>query len=225
VRAGRLRLRPEPPAIPAGVRPAFALAGLAALSSWSIAGLALALGPELAATLFHSSDHLVGSLSVVTLAGPAAISQLAFRNSAPWVAVAAGSIALAIGLLGIVLAGALDSGAVYMLANIVASAGFGAAFLGALRTLARAIPPTRRSSVMSAFYLVAYGSLSVPAILAGALTTPLGLSSTFEIFGALLAAVAFVVATLAARGRPEPDVVDVRGQPAPARPHEQQSSM
>jgi hypothetical protein len=43
-----------------------------------------------------------------------------------------------------------------------------------------------------------------PAILAGALTTPLGLSSTFEIFGALLAAVAFVVATLAVPGRPEP---------------------
>jgi hypothetical protein len=36
---------------------------------------------------------------------------------------------------------------------------------------------------MSAFYLVAYASLSVPAILAGALTTPLGLNSTFEIFG------------------------------------------
>jgi hypothetical protein len=64
--------------------------------------------------LFHSSDHLVGSLSVLTLAGPAAISQLAFRNSPPWAGAAAGSIALAIGLLGIVLAAALDSGAVYI---------------------------------------------------------------------------------------------------------------
>lgn len=204
VRSGRLRVRPQRPAIPAGVRPAFALAGLAALSSWSIGGLAFALGPELTATLFHSSDQLVGSLSVVTLAGPAAISQLVFRNSPPRAGAAAGSIALAIGLLGIALAAALDSGAVYILANILAGTGFGAAFLGALRTLARVIPPTSRSSVMSAFYLVAYASLSVPAILAGALATPIGLNTTFEILGALFAAVALVAATLAFRSRPEP---------------------
>jgi membrane protein implicated in regulation of membrane protease activity len=56
---------------------------------------------------------------------------------------------------------------------------------------------------MSAFYLVAYGSLSVPAILAGALATRLGLSATFEIFGTVLAAVALVVAGLALRNRPK----------------------
>jgi hypothetical protein len=44
----------------------------------------------------------------------------------------------------------------------------------------------------------------VPAILAGALATPLALGSTFETLGALLAAVALVVATLALRNRPEP---------------------
>ncbi len=104
VRSRRLRLRPQRPAIPAGVRPAFALAGLAALSSWSIGGLALALGPGLTATLFQSSDHLIGGLSVLTLAGPAAISQLVFRNTPPWAAATAGWIALAVGLLGIVLA-------------------------------------------------------------------------------------------------------------------------
>jgi hypothetical protein len=202
--SGRLRLRPQRPAIAAGVRRAFALAGLAALASWSIGGLAFALGPELTATLFHSPDQLVGSLSVLTLAGPAAISQLVFRSSPPWAGAAAGSIALAIGLLGIALAAALDSGPVYILANVLAGTGFGAAFLGALRTLTRAIPPPQRSSVMSAFYLVAYGSLSVPAILAGALATSLGLNTTFEILGALFAAVALLVAVLAFRSRPEP---------------------
>jgi MFS family permease len=204
VRSGRLRLRPQRPAIPASVRPAFAITSLSVLCSWSIGGLAFALGPELTATLFHSSDHLVGGLSVVTLAGPAAVSQLVSRNSPPWVGAAAGSIALAIGLLGSVLAAALNSGAIYIVANILAGSGFGAAFLGALRTLTRAIPPAERSSVMSAFYLVAYGSLSVPAILAGALITPLGLNTTFEMFGTVFAVVALVVALLAFRNRPEP---------------------
>ena len=37
---------------------------------------------------------------------------------------------------------------------------------------------------MSAFYIVAYVAISLPAILAGVLVTPLGLDTTFEIFGA-----------------------------------------
>ena len=55
---------------------------------------------------------------------------------------------------------------------------------------------------MSAFYVVAYASLSVPAILAGVLVTPLGLQPTFEIFGSVIAALALVVAFEAWRTRP-----------------------
>jgi hypothetical protein len=55
---------------------------------------------------------------------------------------------------------------------------------------------------MSAFYIVAYLSLSLPAILAGVLVTPLGLQSTFELFTAVLAAVALLLAFEAWRSRP-----------------------
>jgi hypothetical protein len=55
---------------------------------------------------------------------------------------------------------------------------------------------------MSAFYVVAYGALSLPAILAGLLVTPLGLDTTFELFGGVVAALALVVAFEAWRTRP-----------------------
>ncbi|MFL5854499.1 MAG: hypothetical protein ACJ77G_18765 [Solirubrobacteraceae bacterium] len=55
---------------------------------------------------------------------------------------------------------------------------------------------------MSAFYIVAYLSLSLPAIVAGVLVTPLGLQSTFELFAAVLAAVALLLAFEAWRSRP-----------------------
>jgi predicted MFS family arabinose efflux permease len=112
-------------------------------------------------------------------------------------------VALAAGLLVIVLATAIRSGPLYVIATLIAGAGFGVAFLGALRALSGAIPAEHRSSVMSAFYLVAYSSISVPAILAGVLTTPLGLNATFEIFGSAIALVALVVAALAWRTRPQ----------------------
>jgi len=60
---------------------------------------------------------------------------------------------------------------------------------------------------MSAFYVVAYASLSLPAIAAGVLVTPLGLESTFEIFGSVIAALALVVAFEAWRTRPRAGVL------------------
>ena len=52
--------------------------------------------------------------------------------------------------------------------------------------------------------VVAYASLAVPAILAGAVVSSWGLESTFEVFGSIAAALALVVAFEAWRTRPAP---------------------
>jgi MFS family permease len=201
----RLRLTPQRAKVPAAVRPAFMLAALGVTSSWSIAGLFLALGPQLSATLFHSSDHLIDGTSVFALALPAALAQIAVRRTAPWRAAATGSVVLAAGMLTIVAATSIGSGALYLVGSVIAGAGFGVAFLGALRALSASIPAEHRGAVMSAFYLVAYASLSLPAILAGVLDTPFGLKPTFEIFGTVIAALALSVAIQAWRTRPKRD--------------------
>ena len=90
----------------------------------------------------------------------------------------------------------------FLIGSLIGGAGFGVAFLGGLRVLSAAIPPTHRAQVMSAFYIVAYGAISVPAVLAGIAVNPLGLQETFEIFGSVVAALALVVALEAYRQRP-----------------------
>ena len=198
----RPRLTPQRPRVPAVVRRPFVLAALAVISSWSVGGLFLSLGPQLAASLFHTPDHLVAGLSVFALAAPGAAAQLVFGRAAPWLSATLGSIALATGLLLIVLAASTESSAVYLAGAVVGGGGFGAAFLGALRALSAAIPPQHRAEVMSAFYVVAYAALSLPAIAAGIVVTPLGLEPTFELFGSVIAAIALVVAAEAWRTRP-----------------------
>ncbi len=205
----RPRLTPQRPGVPAEVRRPFLLASLAVISSWSIGGLFLSLGPQLSATLFHTDDHLVAGTSVFLLALSGAVAQLALGRSAPWVGASGGSVALAIGLLLIVLAAATDSTVPFVAGALIGGAGFGVAFLGALRVLSAAIPPARRGHVMSAFYVVAYAAISLPAIGAGLLVTPLGLEPTFELFGSVIAVLALVVAAEAWRTRP-------RLEPAPA---------
>ena len=203
---GRLRLRPERPSVPAVARRPFLLAALAVLSSWSIGGLFLSLGPQLIANLFHTSDHLVAGIGVFALAGSGALAQLLLGRAAPWAGAAGGSIALATGLLVMVAGAAEESSAVFLAGAVIGGAGFGLAFLGALRALSSVIPHEHRASVMSAFYVVAYASLSVPAVLAGVVVTHLGLQSTFETFGSIVAAIALIVSFEAWRTRP--------GQPA-----------
>jgi MFS family permease len=178
------------------------LAALGVISSWSIGGLFLSLGPQLSADLLHTTNHLLAGTSVFALAGSAAIAQLVFGRTAPWFGAAVGSVALSAGMLLIVLASTMDSSALFLVGAIVGGGGFGVAFLGALRALSAAIPPAHRAAVMSAFYLVAYLSISLPAIAAGFAVTPLGLRPTFELFGSVIAGLALVVAFEAWRTRP-----------------------
>ena len=198
----RLRLTPQRPSVPSAVRGPFLLAALGVISSWSIGGLFLALGPQLSAVLLDTTNHLVSGISVFALAASGSLAQVAFGRTAPWVGAAGGSIALSAGLLLIVLSASTESSVLLLTGSVIGGAGFGVAFLGALRALSVAIPPDQRAAVMSAFYVVAYASLSLPAILAGVFVTPLGLESTFEIFGSVVGALALVVAFEAWRTRP-----------------------
>lgn len=199
---GPLRLTLHRPAVPPAVRRPFFLAGLAVFSSWSIGGLFFSLGPQLSAQMFDSSNIIVSGIGIVTLAASATVAQLMVGRTAPWLAASAGSIALAVGMLLIVAAVATTSPAAYLAGCVVGGIGFGVAFLGGLRVLVAAIPQEQRAAVMSAFYIVAYASLSVPAILAGLVVRRLGLATTFEVFGSIAAAVALLVAREGWRMRP-----------------------
>jgi hypothetical protein len=207
------RLTPQRPRVPAGIRRAFLLAGLATLSSWSIAGLFFSIGAQLPDELFHTTNVILGAIAGVVLGLGGALSQLLFHRATPWLGASAGSIALAAGMVLIVVATAAGSGTAFVLGTLLAGFGFGVAFLGGLRQLVVVIPPEHRAAVMAAFYVVAYASLSLPAVIAGLVVTHLGLDTTFEVFGSVVAGIALIVAIEAWRTRPV--LVPDRAIPSP----------
>jgi predicted MFS family arabinose efflux permease len=196
------RLTPQRPSVPAGIRHPFLLASLAVIGSWSLGGLFFSLGPDLSAQLFRSSSVIVAGLGAIALALSAALSQMIFHRMTPWIGATAGSAALAAGTLLIIAAAETGSGAAYLAGSVIAGAGFGVAFLAGLRQLVGVIPDQHRAAVMSAFYIVAYLSLSVPAVIAGVVVTHLGLDTTFETFGSVVAVVALAMSLEAWRTRP-----------------------
>jgi MFS family permease len=210
----RPRLTPQRPHVPRAIHGPFVLAALGALASWSIAGLFLSLGTQLSGELFHTTNHLVTGAGVFALSGSAAVAQVVLGRTAPWAGAAGGSLALAAGMVLLVISAAEDSSSLYLAGAIVGGAGFGVAFLGALRALTSVIPDEHRAAVLSAFYIVAYAALSVPAIAGGLIVGSLGVLSTFEVFGGAAAALALVVALLAWRSRPASRRTRRRQRPA-----------
>ena len=207
-----LRLTPQRPRVPPQVRGPFVLAALAVVAAYSIGGLFFSLGPQLSAQVFATGNHLVTDLSLFLLAGVGSVAQLAYGRRPAWAGVTGGSVALAVGVGLIALSASADAAAPLLIGSAVGGAGFGVAFLGAIRNLSAAIPPDDRAGVMSAFFLVAYTALSVPAVLAGLALTQFGLSATFAIFGAAVAALALLVALQSWRTRPAPRHERMRGE-------------
>jgi MFS family permease len=195
------RLTPQKPHVPPEARRAFLLAALAVLGSWSITGLSYSLGPQLSSLLFGSTNAVVSSLGIVMIAGTAVLVVFPSQRLSPRAATAIGSASLAAGMVLIVLAATWSSSSYFIAGSILAGVGFGGAFLSGLRGLVTVIPGSSRGAVMAAFYIVAYFSVSFPPIIAGLVVPHLGLRTTFEIFGSIVAGIAVVVTEEAIRSR------------------------
>jgi predicted MFS family arabinose efflux permease len=198
----RLNLRFEAPHVPPAIRGAFLLSSLGVLASWSIGGLFMSLGPQLASVELATDNHLAGGVAILALTGSGAVAQLVFQRAAPWRLTAAGSFGLAVGMAAVVGSLSLDSAPLFLAAAALTGLGWGAAFLGSLRSLTAVIPAESRARTMSAFYLVAYSSISVPSLAAGLVVGDWGLLPTFRVFGALVVAIGLVVAVTSYRTRP-----------------------
>jgi MFS family permease len=197
-----LRLRVQAPRVPAAIRSPFAVSALGVIASWSVGGVYLSLGPSLAGEVLDTDNHLAGGLALLALALPAALTQLRWHGADARRAASVGAAILALGMALIVASLPTGRPELLLAASLLAGGGWGVAFMGALRSLTSVIPARHRAEVMSAFYVVAYLSISLPAIAAGLVVPELGLETTFQIFGSLVVAVALAAALLAGRARP-----------------------
>lgn len=212
-RAQRPRLHPARPHVPPAIRGPFLLASLGLLASWSVMGIALALGPKLADELMDTTSPVAGGATIALMVAAATLAQVAAQHVDPRRATSAGSLVLAAGVLLIAASLPTGSAAFFLAACALAGVGFGIAFLGSLRIVTAVVPEDRRAETMSAYYVVAYASNALPALAAGLLVAELDLFATFRLFAVLVAVVALAVAVAARRVR----VAEPAGAGAPLR--------
>jgi MFS family permease len=185
-------LRPRA-GVPAQVRGAFVAVVPCLFATWASAGLYLALGPSLVTGVLGMRNYLVAGIAVATVTAAGAVTSVAVRNRPAQQVMLAGSVVLAVGTGLAVLALWLVSTPVFFTGAAVSGVGFGAAFLGAFRSVVLLATPQDRAELFATVYIVSYLAFSVPAVLAGLAAMPLGLRTTATLYGGVVAALAIAV--------------------------------
>jgi len=153
--------------VPAHVRKAFILALPALVATWALAGFYAALAPSLVRNVFGFVSSLHGGLVLFAMAGSAGVAVLVLRNHAAKTVAMYGAMALLIGMSMTVTALSSLSAPIFYVGAIVAGAGFGAGFQGAVRSVITLAHPDERAGVLSVIFVVSYIAMGLPAIIAG----------------------------------------------------------
>jgi predicted MFS family arabinose efflux permease len=188
-------LRPRV-SVPPAARAAFAATAPCMVATWALGGLYLSLGPSLAVSLLHTSSHVVGGLVIVALTGTSALTAVLVRGHAPQRTMIGGAITLTIGVAITLLGLNLEATALFFAGSVIAGAGFGPAFSGALTTVMALAAPTERAGLIAAVYVVSYLGFSLPAIAAGVAVVHVGLLPATNGYGIFVMVLAVTATTL-----------------------------
>lgn len=156
------------------------------LAAWAIGGFYLSLAPSLLRAATGSTSNLIGGALVAALTLSGALSIYLLRNQEADKMLRPSASLLMIGLAMVLVAVHGASLPLFFVGTLVTGGGFGAGFLGALRSLMPLALPHERAGLMSAFYVLSYLAFSLPSLLAGNLTRVFGLIPTTDGYGAVL---------------------------------------
>ncbi|VVO21704.1 MFS transporter [Pseudomonas fluorescens] len=162
------------------------------IATWALGGFYASLAPSLVRTATGSDSNLIGgaTVAVLTLTGASMIFTLRNRPAAR--ALLLGGTLLPAGVVLILLGAHGASLPLFFLGTLVAGCGFGAGFLGAVRSLVPLALPHERAGLMSAYYVLSYLAFCLPSLLAGNLTRTFGLVATTDGYGAVLIVLSLV---------------------------------
>lgn len=176
--------------VPKQARSALLSVTPANVAVWMLGGFYLSLMPSLIVTVMQVNTPWLIGLVVAALTLTGALAVLAARKLKTSTVLLSGELALIAGV-AVILAGANQGQATLLLGgSVIAGFGFGATFLGAIRSVVPLAGPHERAALMGVFYIESYLANSVPTIAVGYLAQQAGLLAAVNVYGAVIAALA-----------------------------------
>ena len=183
------------PSVPPAARRVFGLAALTVAVSWSVGSVYGSLSPSMLRGPLHLDSHLAAGAVLFLFNIIGGVTQIVWRRTDACRFMQLGIIGTVIGLVFLQVSFAAQSPALFVVATLVAGAGNGGCFAGGVMLVNKIATPARRAEINTAYSLVAYLALSIPAVGVGLLTTVTGLrraSLVFSVVIVIVAAVALV---------------------------------
>ena len=184
--------------VPARVRRLLPVAAAVFLATWATGAFYQAFVPALVEDQLHTRGPLVLGLVFAAYMGPSALGAPLGGRFTPAAAQRLGMIAFLAGMTGIITAIATGTLALFITATILAGASQGIAISAATRGLLYGNTLADRAPIFSAIYLLSYSGATIPALIAGQLSTTFSLPQIALGYGGL-ALVATLFTALAAR--------------------------
>ncbi|OZF57005.1 MFS transporter [Rhodococcus sp. 14-2470-1a] len=182
-------------AFPTGARVPFLMIVPALIATWSLGGFHLSLGPSIIGTIFGIDNHIIGGVEIFALFFSGAVSAAVVRTLPPRTVMIVGTLVLALGVAASLVSVATETVPLYFVGSVVAGAGWGATFLGAMRTLGGLVPADERGSVFATTFVLSYLAFSVPAVVGGIAVHTFGLEPTTLVYGAFVIVLAVLSST------------------------------
>lgn len=200
-RAGVLASLKPQFAFPEAVRVPLLRAAPAIVAAWAAAGVFASLSPAMVRSLTGEASPLLSGIAMFAMAGSGGVAVYLLRHLDAARSMRLGAVALALGVMLVVLALLWRLLPLFYLALSLAGIGFGSGFQGAVRSVVTSARAHERAGVLSVVFVLAYLAMGLPAIGAGwLLVHGQGLTSTSMEFAALVLVLS-VVSLLPARAR------------------------
>lgn len=187
--------------VPVQARAALLAVTPANAAVWMLGGFYLSLMPSLIASAAQASTPWLGGLVVAALTLSGAVAVLVASRLATHRALLSGEIALASGVVVILLGANHGSASLLLAGSVIGGFGFGATFLGAVRSVILLAEPHERAALMGAFYVESYLANSLPTMAVGYLAQQAGLLSAVNVYSGVILALVLLAMLLWLRQR------------------------
>jgi MFS family permease len=182
--------------VPRSARGIYGRSAIAVVPTFTLLGLFSSLTPRFIAQTLDVHNLALAGLATFVLFEIGVLAQLTFRTKAPRWSILRG-LPVLIAALALVLTGFLTGNlGLFGAGTVLGGFGAGLTFMGGLSQLARAVPHESHAKSVAAYFIAAQSGLAIPVLSIGALTGPLGLTTSTTIVITVvmvLAAAAWIV--------------------------------
>ncbi|MFF1818768.1 MFS transporter [Kribbella sp. NPDC058245] len=178
--------RPQRVALPSAARPLFFASAIGAFAAFSIFGLFTSLAPTFLAGVLHQPSRILAGVVTFAVFIAGAGSQVVFVRMERRNQLRLGLVFMSVGLIGIAVGGLIPSLALFVIGGVIAGAGVGLVFRGAVATAASLADAGSRGEVLAALFLIAYAGLALPVLAIGLGIALLPAATALLIFSVLI---------------------------------------